>query len=115
MRMGTKKRTRYSGTAARMPTAATIARPPGLRRCSRSPTSPPTIEKAAPSWNIVAKMLPTTIAVSSLYPCSSARSRKSTGSHTSEPNATCAVRPCSTSQRLVRRRRMPGRSSRLIR
>ena len=46
-----------------MPTAATVARPLGVRRCSASPTRPPTIENTPPSWNSVAKTLPTTTAV----------------------------------------------------
>jgi hypothetical protein len=73
------------------------------------------MESTPPSWNSTAKMLPTTVAVADEYPWASARSRNSAGSQTSEPKATCAVSPCRTSQRFVRRSRIAGRSERLIR
>ena len=55
---GAKNSTTYSGTPARIPIAATLARPPASRRCQRSPIIPPTTDSTPPSWNSVARMPP---------------------------------------------------------
>jgi len=80
-----------------------------------SPINPPRMDSAPPSWNNVAYTDPIWIAVGSSNPIASALAWNSRGRNTSEPNTSCAVSPCHTSQTLVRRCMITGRSARLMR
>ena len=104
---GAARRTapRRTGSPARMPIDATRARPRGVRRCIRSPIEPADDrqhpaerEQGGVDAADLDRRRPPSSRGPPPWPGTAA------GRKTSEPKTSCAVKPCSTSHTLVRRR-----------